>query len=348
MVALLLIVAHLTSYCQARANILLSGGSLCQAWLWGYYKKGKPIFPKTFFHYRKEVFCFYRNCQWKLFKALGKHQLLLFQSLCWQNDQSRGQHDSSIVGFQKKGRLCVRACDFTPLILLTIGVVWKHFSSTGHMCIWQVMKYQHLRCFSHCNLCSWCGHECFACLCVYMHWMKWRFMLAAEWWEPQCDRQARDDLKPNNVPPWTFLLIPGHRNSGPAPIWLQNQQFISVTSTSQIFRRAFMALLFGLTVFFFLFFYTSCVFLSYLAVFVLSHLLSIQNGLFWALWMCECKQFVLHTLGIPADTHIYHYFIPNWLSPLVALKPLLWVFLKEQLTILENMLNCSRWQKRRS
>lgn len=95
------------------------------------------------------------------------------------------------------------------------------------------------------------------CMCVYVRWMKWRFMLAAEWWEPQCDRRARDDLKPNNVPPWNFLLIPGHGNSGPAPLWLQNQQFMSDTSTSQILRRAFTTLLLGLTVPFPLFFYAS-------------------------------------------------------------------------------------------
>lgn len=73
-----LAVAHLRSHCLIQASILQSRRPLRQAWLWGRYKKGKPIFPKTFFHYRKEVFRLYRNCQWKLFKAVGKHQLLLY------------------------------------------------------------------------------------------------------------------------------------------------------------------------------------------------------------------------------------------------------------------------------
>lgn len=135
-----------------------------------------------------------------------------FQSLCWQNHQSRGQHDPSIVGFQKKGRLCVceHACVFIPLILA--GVVCRYCWSAEHMCSWQVceipasalvLSLQPLQLMwtqIHC-LCV-CGVHLWKC------WMKSYFMLAAEWQEPQCDRQAPGDLKLSNGPSWNFLLIP--------------------------------------------------------------------------------------------------------------------------------------------
>lgn len=58
-----------------------------------------------------------------------------------------GRRDSSIVGLQKKGRLCAQACVFTPFILLTSDDAWKYLSSTEPVCSRQDCENQQ-PCFS--------------------------------------------------------------------------------------------------------------------------------------------------------------------------------------------------------
>lgn len=106
----------------------------------------------------------------------------------------------------------------------------------------------------------------------------------------------------------TSFSFLGHKNNGSAPVWLQNQQFwkyllhlhpkySDVPSWhSYLGWQCFIFLLL-------------CLLLLYLAVFVLTRLLGTQAGLFWAVWMCECKQYVWHTLWLHAGTVCAYIFL---------------------------------------
>lgn len=174
----LLAAALLKSRCLFQANILSSRGRLCQGWLWENYKKGKPIFPRTFFHYRKEVFRSYRDCQWKLFRALGKHHLVLYLVFLLATSSITGQHDPSIVGFSKKRRLyaCMRTKTLDTLkCSMQVLICGAYVQLTG---LWNISI-----CISPSThkLCSWCGHGWTECICGPYHvkcWIRSCFMLA--------------------------------------------------------------------------------------------------------------------------------------------------------------------------
>lgn len=126
---------------------------LCKVWLKGCCIKGKPIVPETFFHYRREVFRFCRSCQWKLFKPLGKHQLL---SLCWQHHQSQGRRDPSIVSSKKKRRLCVCILSFvSPLYSSGVRCEYCSAESMWLTALWSIR----LHTSSPCDFCKHCRHE---------------------------------------------------------------------------------------------------------------------------------------------------------------------------------------------
>lgn len=140
---LLLAVAHLKSYCLARANILQSRGPLCQAWLWGYYKKGKSHLPQ------KPSSITGKRFSPSIETVNGSHSSHLEnincccffppRSLCWQKCSVTGAAGSFIVGLRKKGKLFVCMCfhilDSLRCCMHVLTICRAHVQLT---CLWNI------------------------------------------------------------------------------------------------------------------------------------------------------------------------------------------------------------------
>lgn len=235
-------------------------------------KRENPSSPKTFFHYRKEVFRFNRNCQWKFFKPLGKHQLLLFQSLCWQNHQSQEQHDPFVVVFQKKRQVVhVFLCPLCSLLLCAC-IVELHS--------WQVCEISAPALFFltvifatdvDMNMPPVCGAHLFS--------FKRR---AVSCWR-RSNRSRGVTARPEATQKCAFLELPSHslgiRTAVQRRLDSKTNSFgnICYICIPNIQKSLHDVLIWVDRVSFFIL-RASCVFLSYLAVFVLTYLVDTQDG----------------------------------------------------------------------
>lgn len=218
-------VAHTRSHCLARADILHSPERPpCQAWLWGYYKKGKPIVPKNLLPLQKRGFPLLSKLSMEVIQATWKTSIAaFFWSSCWQIHQSWGQHDPSIVGLQKKGRLCV--CFYTSCMWVLL-ICRAHVQPTA---LWNI------------SICIAFSFAVTFAIDVDMNTLPVSVdytLQSVEWRAPLCWHQsdgshrvtgdAWGDLKSSNVPPWSLepiVFFRGIGTSGAAPSRLQKQQF---------------------------------------------------------------------------------------------------------------------------
>lgn len=143
----LLAVAHLKSHCLAWANILQSEGLCAKLGSEDITKKGKPIFSKSFFHYRKRGFPLLSKLSMKVIQATWKTSNAFFFSVFMLAKSSVMGTAWSLLVFRRKGDcLCVCMCFYTPdaLWVLYASIVDLQRTCAADMSV----KYQHLHVFS--------------------------------------------------------------------------------------------------------------------------------------------------------------------------------------------------------
>lgn len=154
---LLLAVTHLKPHCLLRAKILQSRGRRCQAWLWGYYKKGKPIFPQNLLPLQKRGFPLLSKLSVEVFQATWKTSIAAFSVFMLAKSSVTGAAWSFHSSFSEEKADC--ACVFTSFMLSFVVCMYCWAAQlTG---LWNIST---CIVFPHSNLCNWCGHEYAACV----------------------------------------------------------------------------------------------------------------------------------------------------------------------------------------
>lgn len=124
----LLSVERLKFHCLAQANMLLSRRPLCQAWLWGHYKRENPSSP--FFHYKKKRL----SASIKVVNGSYSRHLENVNFFGHRVGMIINHGDSVIPPWSGFIRETVAACAFKPSKLFS--AVFK-YRSAEHMWAWR-------------------------------------------------------------------------------------------------------------------------------------------------------------------------------------------------------------------